>query len=222
MSFFHILSVWSLAVTQGYTQSVWMSGVATDLESLSSSALGHLWARSRCSSSWSLGGFASEITEYHGARTVVLYEAQSVLRAKVTMWHWWKGKLFRALTDRSVQVVDTWSVPASSYLLPCRLCFKNLPLLIFFLGKSHRCLPMEAFASAVLQWTEVASVRPEWGSFASERHGISELLWLEHFLVFISAFYFLIPPSSCRSVSWLTQLFAQLVGCFESHTEIHT
>lgn len=132
MSLFHILSVWRLTVTQGHSHTLSVSGVATDLESLSSLALRHPSVRSRCSSSWSLAGFASEITEYCGARTDSLWSTGSA---------WSKSDCAPLMEGQTTQSTD-WSLRSSgghviSPLFPHWLCFKNLPLDFLFREKSQ-------------------------------------------------------------------------------------
>lgn len=136
-----------------------MSRAATDSESLSSSAFGHLWAWSRCSSSWSPAGFASEITEYHGARTGSLQSTGSA-QSKSERVPLMEGQTAQS-TDGSQCSSGGCLIGASIFIPSPSLCFKNLFLMTFSVGKSYRCLPMEVFASAVLQWTGMASVRPE-------------------------------------------------------------
>lgn len=106
-----------------HTLSVWVSRVATDLESLSSWALEHLWARRRCFYSWSLAGFARDNTECHRVRTGSLQStgsAQSksdcvLIDGKANFSEHWLITTFKWWTDDHSQYFHT-SSPALSVL----------------------------------------------------------------------------------------------------------
>lgn len=125
---------------------------------------------------------------------------------KWTYPHGWNDKLVRASTDphvcSTIAEVDWSSVTVYSYRLLHWLYFKDLPIFISFFKEESRCLPVGSVCvGSPADYTEYF-LGPSVVALLQRSMRFWRCSDLSTSL-FSFLLYFLIPPSRCRSVTWL-------------------